>query len=557
MSDNGPRLTRRRFFELLGAAGGAAAVHHGLTSLGLLDSAPAQAATLNLPPDLGHGRRVVVLGAGMAGLCAAYELATAGFDVTVLEAAARIGGRSLTVRRGDSYQEIDGPLLTSEFDEGLYLNAGPGRIPSYHVTVLDYCRRFKVEMEPFVFVSRSNLMQSDDFDNGRPIRLQRLDAALRGQVAEMLSKVSDQKALDRYFGDSDRETFLAMLRDFGDLTKLRDGSMEYRGSERSGFVVPPRAGRTPGTLPPDVALDDILNTRLWDNGLFNDLRLYWQSTLMQPKGGMDMIWKGFLRQRLPDGRSLEDLVRLDAPASRIENTGSGVRISVGSDVIEAEYCVSTMAPTILARVENNFSPSFAAAMRDWRLVASCKVGWQARRRFWEENDEIYGGISWTQHRISQIWYPSDQFFSDTGVLTGAYNNGAEAVAFGDLSHEDRLQVALDGGERLHPGFSDWVHVDRGLSIAWQKMPHIEGGWSQYTHEINPGIYRQADIGEGNLILAGDFLSQMPGWKEGALLSAQRAVERIAFRVAQENRALRPANSNAPAVETAAEAGAAN
>lgn len=553
MSANGPRLTRRRFFELLGAAGGAAAVHHGLSTLGLLGSGPAQAATLNLPPDLGRGRRVVVLGAGMAGLCAAYELAIAGFEVTVLEAAGRIGGRSFTARRGDSYREIDGPLLTSAFDEGLYLNAGPGRIPSYHVTVLDYCRRFNVAMEPFVFVSRSNLMQSDDFDNGRPIRLQRVDAALRGQVAEMLSKVSDQKALDRYFGDSDRESFLAMLRDFGDLTQLRDGSMEYRGSERQGFVVPPGAGRSPGTLPPDVALDDILNTSLWKNGLFNDLRLYWQSTLMQPKGGMDMIWKGFLRQRLPDGRTLEDLVRLDAAASSIENTGAGVRVSVGSEVIEADFCVSTMAPTILARVESNLSAQFVAAMRDWRLTPACKVGWQARRRFWEEDDEIYGGISWTRHEISQIWYPSDEFFSDTGVLTGAYNNGAIAEAFGDLTHDERLRVALEGGERLHPGFTDWVHADRGLSIAWKKMPHIEGGWSEYTHETNPDIYRRADIGEGNVILAGDFLSQMPGWKEGALLSAQRAVGRIAFRVAQENRAMRPANSDVPA----AKAGAAN
>ena len=537
MSNNGPRLTRRGFFEILGAVGGLAAVHHGLSTLGLLGSSPAQAAVLNLPADLGQGRRVVVLGAGMAGLCAAYELSVAGFDVTVLEAASRIGGRSLTLRRGNSYQEIDGPRLTSEFDEGLYLNAGPGRIPSYHVTVLDYCRRFNVEMEPFIFVSRSNLLQSDDFDGGRPVRLQRVDAALRGQVAEMLSRVSDQEALNRYFGDSDRETFLAMLRDFGDLTPRRDGSMAYRGSERSGFVQPPGAGRAPGTLPPEIALDDILNARLWDTGLFNDLRVYWQGTLMQPKGGMDMIWRGFLRQRLPDGRMVEDLVRLDAAASRIENTPTGVRVSVGAETLEADFCVSTMAPTILARVENNFSARFVAAMRDWRLVPACKVGWQARRRFWEEDDQIYGGISWTRHQISQIWYPSDQFFSSTGVLTGAYNSGAEALAFGNLSHQERLQVALEGGERLHPGFSDWVYQERGLSIAWQKMPHIEGGWSEYTHETNPDIFRRADMGEGNLILAGDFLSQMPGWKEGALLSAQRAVGRIAFRVGQARRTM--------------------
>jgi len=535
MLNNRSRVTRRRFFELLGAVGGIAAVHHGLMTLGLLGSGRAEAAVLNLPPDLGSGRRVIVIGAGMAGLCAAYELSVAGFDVIVVEAAGRIGGRSFTVRRGDSYAEIDGPRLTSEFDEGLYLNAGPGRIPSYHVTVLDYCRRFNVEMEPFIFVSRSNLLQSDDFDGGRPVRLQRVDAALRGQVAEMLAKVADQAELDRYFGDSDRESFLAMLRDFGDLTSLQDGSLAYRGSERSGFAVAPGAGRSPGTLPPGIALEDILDTRLWETGLFNELQVYWQSTLMQPRGGMDMIWRGFLRQTLPDGRKLEDLVRLNAPVSRIENTSEGVRVSVGDETITADFCVSTMTPTILARVENNFSENFIAAMQSWRLNPACKVGWQAKRRFWEENDQIYGGISWTTHSISQMWYPSFDFFSDTGVLTGAYNHGAEARAFGDLTHHERIDVALEGGERLHPGFSDWVYKERGLSIAWHKMPHIEGGWSEYTHETNPDIFRRADIGEGNLILAGDFLSQMPGWKEGALLSAQRAVQRVAYRVLQEQR----------------------
>lgn len=530
MTGTRPKITRRRFFELLGAAGGAAAVYHGLTTLGLLGIGQAAAAPPNLPADLGAGQRVLVLGAGVAGLCAAYELAKGGFEVTVLEAAGRIGGRSFTARKGDSWQEIDGPLLTSQFDEGLYLNAGPGRIPSHHVTVLDYCRRFGVEMEPFIFLSRSNLIQNDDFDNGRPVRMQYLDAELRGQVAEMLAKVSDQRELDRYFGDADRDAFLDMLQAFGDLTAGRDGSLTYRGGDRAGYTVPPGAGRSPGTHRPAIPLGDILESGIWEDGLFNELRIYWQSVLMQPKGGMDMIWKGFLRQTLPDGRRLEDLVRLNAPVSAIVQEEGGVRVVAGGETLQADWVVSTMAPPLLARVENNFSPAFADAMARWQLVASCKVGWQAKRRFWEEDNEIYGGISWTRHPISQIWYPSEGFFGSTGVLTGAYNRGPEAETFGALSHDERLQAALEGGERLHPGFSDWVHVDRGLSIAWAKMPHIGGGWSAYTHETDPDAYRRADIGEGRLLLAGDYMSYMPGWKEGALLSAQRAVERIAFRV---------------------------
>src|SRR5437868_7458305 len=94
---------------------------------------PALAASLALPKDSGAGKTVAILGAGVAGLCAAYELDRAGYDCVILEAARRIGGRSLTLRRGDSFAEAGQPPQQCRFDEGLWLNAGPGRIPHHHV----------------------------------------------------------------------------------------------------------------------------------------------------------------------------------------------------------------------------------------------------------------------------------------------------------------------------------------------------------------------------------------------------------------------------------------
>src|SRR5262245_13747394 len=122
-------VTRRKLLNVAARLGGAAAVYEALTAWNFLRPPAAMAAPLELPAGSGGGRKVAILGAGVAGLCAAYELDRAGYDCVVLEAAKRSGGRSLTLRRGDTFSEAGGPVQECRFDQGLYLNAGPGRIP--------------------------------------------------------------------------------------------------------------------------------------------------------------------------------------------------------------------------------------------------------------------------------------------------------------------------------------------------------------------------------------------------------------------------------------------
>src|SRR6476661_2230347 len=160
-------MTRRGLLNAMARLGGAGAVYETLAVWEFLKAPPALAAGLNLPPASGNGKSVVVLGAGVAGLCAAYELDRAGYDVVVLEASRRIGGRSLTLRRGDRFREMNGPVQECEFDEGQWLNAGPGRIPHHHVHVIDYCRQFGVTLQPYIFASRANLVHSSHLGNGK------------------------------------------------------------------------------------------------------------------------------------------------------------------------------------------------------------------------------------------------------------------------------------------------------------------------------------------------------------------------------------------------------
>ena len=141
-------MTRRTLIDTMARLGGAAAVYETLAAWDFLKPPPAMAAPFELSKDSGRGKKVAILGAGVAGLCAAYELDRAGYDCTILEASRRAGGRSLTLRRGDTFREAFGPVQECRFDEGLWFNAGAGRIPQHHVQVIEYCRRFGVALQP-------------------------------------------------------------------------------------------------------------------------------------------------------------------------------------------------------------------------------------------------------------------------------------------------------------------------------------------------------------------------------------------------------------------------
>src|SRR5260370_9061820 len=159
--------TRRDCRERVGIAGGAAAVYETMVALGMLRAPPAYAGAPR-PQRLGGGKSVLVLGAGIGGLTGAHELVKAEYDVEVLEAADRIGGRSFTVRRGDVVEQAGLPDQICRFDAGLYFNAGPGRIPYHHQALIGYCRELGVELEVYVMEDRAALFQTDQAFAGKP-----------------------------------------------------------------------------------------------------------------------------------------------------------------------------------------------------------------------------------------------------------------------------------------------------------------------------------------------------------------------------------------------------
>src|SRR5277367_5897971 len=186
------KLSRREFVRRGGILGGVGAAHVAMEALGLAPVPVAYAGPPSLPSESGKGVKVVILGAGMAGLTAGYELRKAGYDVTILEARDRVGGRNWTIRRGTRVKlnQVDEQRCT--FDDGLYFNAGPARIPSHHQAVLGYCREFGVELQVEVNSSRSSYFQNDAANGGKPIQQRQLLNDTRGHVSELLAKAVRQ-----------------------------------------------------------------------------------------------------------------------------------------------------------------------------------------------------------------------------------------------------------------------------------------------------------------------------------------------------------------------------
>ena len=530
-------ITRRSLLNVIAGLGGAGAAYETLVAWDFLRPPQAMAATLSLPPDSGRGKTVAILGAGVSGLCAAYELDRAGYDCIVLEASRRAGGRSLTVRRGDTLQEVGQAAQVCEFDEGQWFNAGPGRIPHHHVHLIDYCRRFNVVLQPYIFTSRANLFHSSKIGNGKTVEVRRAYHDLQGHVAELLSKCAATPGIDLPVTGTDLEKLQDMLTVFGDLTKVEGGgaggrnapNLVYRNrSGRAGFEIPPGlAGRPIKPLTP-LALDEILRSDVWNDYVFRDAAYDWQTSLMEPVGGMDNFFKAFLRQPLTrQSGTIASLVRTGAKVTAIEVRADKVAVQYADGaearVVEADYCISTIPLPIFRDLKTNLPAPYMQAARKIRPDAAGKVGWQSER-FWETKDNIYGGISWTTDVITQVWYPSSGFLSAKGVLTGAYIYGDAAATFNARPVAERLQIAREQGDKLHDGFGK--QVGQGLAIGWNNMEFERMGWvdeSDPEYEANAVTLLKP---QGRFLMAGDQLSFLSGWQEGALLSALNAVTEI-------------------------------
>ena len=205
-------LTRRRLLQAFGALGGSSLVMGAMDAWGLMGAASGAQPELD---GSGDGTSVVILGAGLSGLVAAYELGKLGYDCRVLEARDWVGGLCWTVQRDAEHTEVSGERHVCQFDEGQYLNAGAWRIPNRDTGVLGYCKTLGVRLELFVNTSDANYFYDErpslESLTNRKVRLREVRADLWGSSAELLAKAMDQGQIDVELTSVDRERLVDFL----------------------------------------------------------------------------------------------------------------------------------------------------------------------------------------------------------------------------------------------------------------------------------------------------------------------------------------------------------
>ena len=513
-------VSKREFLEAFAAVGGVSAVMSALDGWGMGIASAAEA-----PPDLMgrfEGTSVLILGAGLAGMTAAYELGLRGYDCQVLEARSFAGGRCQSSRAGFTTTMVDGETRTCDFDEGQHFNHGPWRLPSYHHAVFHYVRKFGVPMEIMVQENDLGYLKFDTAEGplaGRRVRKREIKADMRGYTAELLAKLADQGALDEDLTNQDKERLIDYLIREGFL----DGrNLRYKGTRHRGLAEFDAMGAT--TASEALAFKEILQSGL-GNTFQGVSTIDHPTTMYQPVGGMDQIARGF-------ERNLGDVITYNAEVQELRQDDNGISAPYRDTatgevrVAKADYCITTIPLGILSKLPTDLSDRCKEAVAAPGKMTVGKLALQMNRRFWEEDDDIYGGASTLGIPGHTVIYPSYGYFGRKGIIKSAYPIGRPAIAFGELSLAEQAEQAIERSERIHPGQFRKHYDGKAFSIAWHRTRYSEAGWSAWSPPDRQNHLPVLREPQGRIYFAGDYVSSLAGWQVGAIESAWTQIEKI-------------------------------
>lgn len=483
------QVGRREFLKRLMIGGGASLLPGAGTMLAhALGPAPARAA---------GPARVVVVGAGFAGLAAAWELRRRGMTVNVLEARGRVGGRVNTLR--------------GYFADGQYADLGAEFVDTNHTTLLGYMktlgvRAVKVPRGTNTVFFNGQLKDEDrigEFGAGVEEDLDRFDsqsAWLGTQVPDARTpwKGPDPVRLDRL-----------NLDEWMDRLKLHPFVKKYNAAWLSGCYA----------------------TDLRDLSLLMYAR--------DQKETAHVPAEGELAYRIAGGSSavaeafavrLGQAVELGAVVEAVDHDESGVRVHYRngdqSRVAEGDYAVLTVPTTILKTI--TFRPGLSRAKQrsidGMAYGGLAKVVLQYRRRVWRRPG--YSGFVVTDLPVHCVWEATGNQTGRRGILT-CFLGGSDAERLGRMSPRERVESALAQVEKIYPGSRR--AFEQGVSIYWNDQQFTRGSYSHYSPGTMTVIGPAAALPEGRLHFAGEHTDQVQGFMEGALASGRRAAGEIGRR----------------------------
>jgi monoamine oxidase len=500
-------------------------------------------------------QRVCIIGGGIAGLTAAFELRELGHHPLVLEAEDRLGGR----------------IRTARFADGAYAELGAMRIPVDHVGVFEYMQLFSlgtprlfvhVNGQAFLKFRGSAATRVRNFEQVLPnypnlrMRYQILPTEGFGRLTNNAAAgVPDAAMWDLFEGNLSDPTLEELeeitLRQF--LQGVRGLRPQLLNSDEWEWI-----GRGTGTywLEAASALEHVIEGRA-----------LLAAQKYEIPGGMDRLVHAFSDR-------LQGSIRLRSEVAALRPTPLGVEVTwrdqFGWQHDEFHSVIAAVPPAAMLRIDappDLLPARLREALSGVRYESLAKTVVHCRRRVWEVNDRIAGGGSFTDLPIQQCWYPSDNAVdvsqqdedsmepddasgtrsamwpsggapsiaptswgpnaahvsNGPGALVGAYMWGANALRFADLSSRERDRLVAGNLELLHRGISDEIvemeHMCwdlEGGSVAFFRP----GEFSRYQRTLcAPCPY----VGKPRLFFAGEHLGVLHAWIQSSMVTAWAAV----------------------------------
>lgn len=453
------------------------------------------------------GNNIIIIGAGIAGLCAAYELEQKGFNVRILEAQDdHVGGRIRTFRKGKNYCEF-----------------GAMRIPTEHDLTLGYIKKFGLKTRKFIqdnenayaYIRGKRVRRNESGKeqlkskfslNEREQHMSADDIWVATVVESLLSlNESEQKELydDKLISEKlisyDQESLYNNLR-AGEFTR---DAIEYVASL--------------------YGVTTYLNTGLTEH-LREEKEEVWLGDFEEIEGGMDQLVKKFLeniRAKIYRGAVVEKINNSASQASVVYTEQGETK------TMEADWIICTIPLGVLSRleIEDTFSKKKINAIRNVNYDSSSKIVSVVKQRFWEKNDEIYGGGSIWDGGLGHTWYPSDnavnrdaKISQKESMLLASYTWGMHARRIDSIPEESINDYVKTELFKIHTE-ADMNEVTESYRWSWDNHEWSSGAFAFFNPGDHTDLHAELIKHEDRVLLAGEHCSLTHSWIQGALESA--------------------------------------